>query len=366
MRIAASNFVPGGVLEGFFNTFDPNTPFDSTSPLITLTLATPNNLDQDFSYYGSGSGGTQPASQISSLIWLDTDADGLYEPTAGETPLGGVTVDLYRDLDSDGLLDHGEPRIATTTTANTINAGQFGADGTYIFPGLPVSDYLVDVSDRAGVLSGYWHSHGTAGTNNHSQADPYAVTIAQGAENLTADFGYYIQPAAVGNYIWLDTNANGLQNNGEIGINGVRVTLVIIYPDGTVTALSTLTGPDPVAGTPGWYAFGNLLLDEDHNGDGVGAEPSFSIVVDAVEGLAPTTADVGSDDTIDSDAHTGVMAQPIQGQTNTLRANDAAAIASYDFGFVEPGAIGNYIWADEDSDGFKTPANRASQMCGSS
>ncbi len=55
-------------------------------------------------------------------------------------------------------LDPGEPRIATTTTANTINGGQFGSSGTYIFPGLPAGDYLVDVSDRAGVLAGYWHS----------------------------------------------------------------------------------------------------------------------------------------------------------------------------------------------------------------
>ncbi len=105
--------------------------------------------------------------------------------------------------------------------------------------------------------------YGTAGPNNHSQRDPYAVTLAQGAENLTADFGYYVLPAAVGSYVWLDSNIDGIQNDGETGIDSVRVTLTITATDDTVVSFSTLTGPDPVNGTPGWYSFGNLLVDED-------------------------------------------------------------------------------------------------------
>ncbi len=101
VRIVASNFAPGGVLEGMYNTFDPDGGNDSLGPLVTLTPAAPINLDQDFSYIGSVDG-TQPVGRIGNLIWRDLDADGMYEPIEGETPLGGVTVDLYRDLDGDG------------------------------------------------------------------------------------------------------------------------------------------------------------------------------------------------------------------------------------------------------------------------
>ncbi len=78
-------------------------------------------------------------------------------------------------------------------------------------------------------------------------------------------------------------------------------------------------------------------------------------MVGAVGGLAPTTSNVGSDDLIDADNHAGVAAQPIKGQLDTTRANDGAPIASYDFGFVLAGAIGNTVWVDEDSDGRPRP-----------
>ena len=46
----------------------------------------------------------------------------------------------------------------------------------------------------------------------------------------------------------------------------------------------------------------------------------------------------------------------MEGQTNITSANDDAEtdpIASYDFGFTRPGAIGNYVWVDENSDGYQ-------------
>ncbi len=90
VRVAASTFAPGGVLEGMRNTFDPDGGNDSLGLQITLTQAVPINLDQDFSYVGSVDG-TQPVGRIGNLVWLDLDADGMYEPIEGETPIGGVT-----------------------------------------------------------------------------------------------------------------------------------------------------------------------------------------------------------------------------------------------------------------------------------
>ena len=83
--------------------------------------------------------------------------------------------------------------------------------------------------------------------------------------NLAQDFGYYIDPAALGNSVWFDNDGDGIQDPGELGLNGVKVTLTILYPNGTTTTMSTITGDDPsTAGVQtGWYSFGTLLLDED-------------------------------------------------------------------------------------------------------
>ena len=100
----------------------------------------------------------------------------------------------------------------------------------------------MDVTDSAGVLAGWWHSLGTANTNDNSQVDPYAASISRGAPNVVhADFGYFIEPAAIGNFIWADTNGDGIQDTGEPGIADVEVFLVITWPD---TSRNKDIGPD--------------------------------------------------------------------------------------------------------------------------
>ncbi len=233
---------------------------------MPLTPGSPTNLSQDFGYRPS-----QTAGSISNQVWKDTDADGLKD--AAETGIAGVTVDLYRDLNGNGRIDPGEPRIGTTTTAG---------DGTYTFANLPTTgsggsdpaaEYIVDVTDTAGLLDGAWHSVGAANTNDNSQTDPYAVEISSGTPNVVhADFGYFIEPAAIGNFIWADTNGDGIQDTGEPGIVNVEVFLVITWPDTSETKISVLTDGN------GYYEFGNLLLDEGYDGTGTG-EPTFDISV---------------------------------------------------------------------------------------
>jgi hypothetical protein len=191
-----------------------------------------------------------------------------------------------------------------------------------------------------GVLAGYWQSLGSSQTaDNYSKFDPYALSISTGSpNNLTADFGYYTKPADVGNFVWNDLNYNGIQNGGEPGIDGVVVTLVITYPNGTTTTLKTLTGDDPsTTGTTehGWYSFGNLLQDEDYDGVGTfgsgGSDPKFMITAATPSGYVTSPFDAGTDDTIDADNSTaGEQTQPVKGGSDPTN----------DFGFyIEPTAV---------------------------
>ena len=207
--------------------------------------------------------------------------------------------------------------------------------------------YLVHVTDTANLLNGWWHSTGTAGQDNNSQVDPYSVTLTTGAQsNNTADFGYYVRPAAVGNFVWNDLNANGIQDAGEPGLNGVEVTLTIGYPNSSTTTVKVTTGNDPVGGAPGWYSFGNLLQDENFNGttsDG-STEPTYTLSINTTQPalagmLASPLGAAGSTIYNDSNDPAASLTVPIKGETNTLLSNDGASIASYDFGFYRTGII---------------------------
>lgn len=359
-----STTLPGGL----FQTYDYDdgtgpfgTPHESTR---TLTPAEPVQLDQDFGYVGAGT--------IGNLVWNDVNADG--DQDAGELGFEGVTLDLYYDANGNGRIDPGDIKIGTTTT---------DANGGYLFSGLPVDDgggnaqYVVVVTDTAGVLTGYWHSLGanpndttdTAGAEAAatSHNDPVAVTLTPTVpNNRNADFGYYLEPGAVGNYVWYDTNEDGVQDVGEVGINGVTVQLTITYPGGdgiigtsddTVTTLVTTTSIEPGGTLNGWYSFGNLLQDEDYNGLGTyGTEPTHLITVTLPPGYISSPLGNGTP-TTDSNDPTGTTAQPFQGQTNTLFANDSASISSYDFGIyigtAVLGSIGNRVWIDENSNGYQ-------------
>ncbi|MCB0045886.1 MAG: discoidin domain-containing protein [Caldilineaceae bacterium] len=357
--------LPGGLTQ----TYDYDglgTPNTSTT---TISTANPIDLDQDFGYNGNNS--------LGNLVWTDSNADGVYDLDGADNILGtdddeplidGVTLDIYRDVNGNGFFDS-EDALVTSVVTNG-NDGDVAADnGNYLVTGLPDGTYFVNVSDDDGVLNGYWHSLGTPNLTNNSQDDAYyrveldpTSANPSGVQNLTADFGYYVEPAAVGNYIWTDLTPDGIQDPSEPPIEGVEVKMVITYPDGTITTLVTKTD------ATGYYSFPNLLLDEDYaEGSssnaavtGPPAQPSFIISVDPNQDVLLTLAEtvVNNDTnpaattavTDDSNEHSGTVAKPVQGQTDTTLATaDGTNIASYDFGYKAVLALGGTLWNDNTS-----------------
>ena len=325
---------------GLMNTVDPDGGNNSESSINFL--ADPDgsidgiNLDQDFGYVIDTV--NQTPGTIGDTVWLDANADGVNDGALGsdgiagtaddEPGIEGVTLDVYLDSNGDGELQAGEPRLGRTVTDSS---------GAYLFDQLLAGDYIVDVSDDTGLLNGYWHSLGQADSNDQSQSDPYAVSLPDGGAIVTADFGYYVELASVGDFVWFDSNANGIQESDEPGIPGVGVELTISYPDGSQSVLGTVT----VAG--GLYSFTNLLGDEDYNGYGTDGsdEPLLTITVAAPGGLVSSPADQGGDDAVDSDNGQGELAEPVMGGMD----------ASNDFGFYDLGSISGNVSEDIDRDG---------------
>jgi len=111
--------------------------------------------------------------------------------------------------------------------------------------------------------------------------------------------------------VWEDVNGNGIQDTGELGIEGAVVTL----SNGDVTATDST----------GYYEFTTFQAD------------TYEIAVQIPPGMEPSPADQGGDDTLDSDGTSDGLGNSVA--TFTYNGVDDSVL---DFGFfttpmVQPG-----------------------------
>ncbi|MDV7397402.1 SdrD B-like domain-containing protein, partial [Arthrospira platensis SPKY1] len=121
-----------------------------------------------------------------------------------------VTVTLY-DPDTNAL-------DTTTTDVNGFYSFTNLVPGTYFVGFTPPVGYQVTLQDAAG------------DDTLDSDADPitgYTIptTLVSGENDPTWDAGLY-QPASLGDFVWNDLNADGVQDGGETGVENVTVNLL--------------------------------------------------------------------------------------------------------------------------------------------
>ncbi|TBW68389.1 SdrD B-like domain-containing protein, partial [Staphylococcus lugdunensis] len=130
--------------------------------------------------------------------------------------------------------------------------------------------------------SGYTPTKANSGQDITVDSNGITTTgIINGADNLTIDSGFYKTPKySVGDYVWEDTNKDGIQDDNEKGISGVKVTL----KDEKGNIISTTTTDEN-----GKYQFDNL------------DSGNYIIHFEKPEGMTQTTANSGNDDEKDAD-----------------------------------------------------------------
>lgn len=173
----------------------------------------------------------------------------------------------------------------------------------------------------------------------------YQAARSDGLGNLAAEpqkagtvLGTCSIPASLGNYVWVDSNANGLQDDGQTGVNGVYVELFNTGIDGIAGTLDDVpvhvgsTQTDS-SGNTGWYEFPNL--------DPATYYVCFAPPADYV----PTLANVGANDAIDSDPDRVTQC------TTPVFLAAGEINPTLDLGLVQTAALGNYVWFDRNSDG---------------
>ncbi len=186
-------------------------------------------------------------------------------------------------------------------------------------------------------------ANGTAVAGQYANIGTVTGTPPTGPNVTAADpshyFGVTPTPAQVGDFVWLDTNANGVQDAGEPGVGGVEVRL---YTEAGALVQTQLTSP------AGLYLFTDV------------APGSYYIVfINTQVGTAFTIPNAGGDDARDSDVDLSLptgIADSTAGRTATFTLAPGADDRTWDAGLVEvpgqaTGAIGDRVWNDVDKNG---------------
>ncbi len=253
---------------------------------------------------------------VGNFVWEDVNGNG--QQDAGEPGVGGVTVTLYRADDT---------VVGTTTTA---------ADGSYRFTGLLPGEYYLVFSD---LPTGYVFTVANQGADgSDSDADPLtgraaSFTLVSGQNDETWDAGLY-RPASLGDRVWHDTNGNGIQDVGELGVEGVAVALFSAGFDGVIGGGDDSFVAATTTNSAGLYSFSDL------------APGRYYLLFNLPAGFsAISPSDQGSDDQLDSDVN------PISRQTTVIILNSGDNDPSWDMGVYNLTSIGNYVWEDTNGNG---------------
>lgn len=185
--------LPAGVVATDVNASGSTTANDSNPNPSTVVLPASNssNLTIDFGYY------TPCTGKIGDFVWNDANSNGIQD--AGELGIPNVRVTL-RDRATNAVL------AVDITDAN----------GFYLFEGLCLGDYTVEV-DPTTLPGGMVASPNDQGSNDTADSDGIDneanVSLpADDTTDLTIDFGYYRKAL-----IQLVKLTNGTDNNSPTG-----------------------------------------------------------------------------------------------------------------------------------------------------
>ncbi|MFK7845926.1 MAG: SdrD B-like domain-containing protein [Rhodothermales bacterium] len=279
---------------------DPITGITSTINL----LAGQNNTTIDL-------GIRRIPAQLGGFVWDDLDRNGEQDPAEAGVP----NVIVY-------LMD---------TLNNVIKIDTTDANGKYFFNGLGMNTYQVFFDDLPAT---YVVSPQNAVANDSLDSDADVATrvtdrivLNFGETDSTWDMGIYRPEATLGNYVWEDTNGNGVQDAGESPLIGVKVYL--LNAGGTrIDSINT--------NTSGNYAFDGLLPGD------------YGIEVVPPAGYSTTSQAAGGDNVVDSDI------DPVTGISQTVSLIVGQVYNDLDAGFYEPVSIGDFVWDDANADGLQT------------
>lgn len=303
----------------------------TVAPELQINIAPQNDLlcgggSIDFSVTGGtgnltyswvASGGNFSNGSISNPTWTMM-MPGTYEITVNVEDDNGCTASAS----------------TTATIANPITNCSAAVTSSYL-EGVDISTLGGSDGSASASASGgtapltYAWSNGDTGANiDGLSAGTYTVDITD-ANGCSCQASVTLEdPAKLGNYVWEDLNKDGLQDDNEPGIAGVKVTLTGTAANGLEIMRMMETDEN------GMYMFNGLLPG------------TYKVTFETPSGFVPTEQNAGNDE-LDSDA------DPIMGMSQMVTLGAGEYNPTIDAGFYTCTNVGDYVWFDENHDGIQ-------------
>jgi SdrD B-like domain len=245
---------------------------------------------------------------ISGKAWLD-NGDGIRQ--AGETGLTGTFYfDLYQTTDN--TVGNGDDQFIRSDATN--------ASFVYEFLNVPVGKYYVKAAPGVSyILAPNGQGGDTTVDSDFAPAtlNSSLLTVAANVAIDNIDAGLVSGSASVGDRVWNDVNANGVQDAGEAGLAGARVRLY--------TSTNMSVGAEIITDGTGAYLFSNLTPG------------NYYVAVTPPDGYLASPKDQGANDLTDSDIDRALL------RTTTFAVTTTQTIR-WDAGFYLGATIGNRVW----------------------
>lgn len=153
--------------------------------------------------------------------------------------------------------------------------------------------------------------------------------------------------AALGNYVWLDTNMDGVQDMSEVGIDGVTVHLYVDNGDGIADPTTDSLAATTLTATGGLYLFPELIADDYFVA--FYPPPTYTI----------TSDNIPANDSLDSDGIDTLINGVSVALSQVVTLNFSEVNPTLDLGLFQTdiASVGNYVWFDENEDGLQNEPN---------
>ena len=293
-----------------------------SKPILLYDGVILNSIDYGLYKEDNGGGSGSDENVVAGIIYEDINGNGVYD--GGEPRRNGVNVSLV--LANGTVLDNTESSMTTL------------GDGYYEFTGFPNGDYTLQFELESTSVATDIYQGGNTGLDSDIilQDDIFQtelLSFMDGTEILGVNAGFYY-PVSIGDFIWFDFNADGLQDDNEPGANDYIIRL---YDADGQQLLMTTSKVNPLTNENGFYLFNNLKPGEYY----VGLNLGFGTSV---------TLENAGDENLDSDVDNSNGA----GTTATITLSSGEQRGNVDIGLQStPGSIGNLLWIDSNGNGIQ-------------
>ena len=278
---------------------------------------------------------TPPNAQVGDLVWTDLNVNGLQD--VGEPGRDGITVNLYRDVNGNGIPEPGGADGAAVGT--TVTAG----GGNYLFSNLAAGNYFVQFAPPAGQLL----TLRDVGINDTIDSDPDPATgltvvfpLAAGQSDLKWDAG--IRP--------IDLELDKTVNNSTPTVGSQVIFTVLVR---NVAGFSTATGVEVTDVLPAGTTFVSSTASQGGYNSGTGVWTVGTLA----GGSSATLTITATVNTVGTKTNTGEVTKANQPDTDSTPGNGNPNEDDQDSVPIYPAQdtaqVGNYVWTDLNVNGLQ-------------